>query len=368
MSKKLFFISLSLLMILGITLGLTVSNKNSNLVTVTNFKESLEKCKTFPIQGSSGYSLDDSLVIQDCFLKYLEKIPAAKDRIGLLVKFGTDPYFQGMCHSLTHELGVYEYKQNPDLSKLFAIPGATFCENGYIHGVLWQMSAEIDYPKLLANGPSICKPLVKDILSYIGCIHGMGHGSYETAGKNLLLASDFCDTLETEYTILQCKQGAMMSYGKDKYFKEIGQTPLPSRYETLCNEADMISHGLQRPCLQVGLDKSNKKDFHKSLATYCNSLKGTLENDCWYGVVESYVPFYLRDIDPHTICQANNVTSQEICIHHLTQQIGAFWGVKAGQDYCVKLKESDQPYCRKVTPFEMAITETDSYLNKEYKN
>ena len=368
MPGKLKYLSIILSFLLLVSLFITFSNTHTPKVTTLNFKKNLEKCKTVPKAGAQGYSITESLAIQKCFLGNLKAIPTPKEQLEMLVKYSSDPYFEGMCHSLAHELGTYDFKKFKNLKILLSLPNISFCENGYIHGSVDEMGNEIEYSKLLNEAASYCTPLQGDALSYIGCIHGLGHGSYEAAKKNLFLASKICDTLSTPYVILQCKQGDMMAYGKDTYLNIKGQIPDAQPLAILCSQPELVAHDLQRPCLQVGLTKGKTPQIQKALRAYCNTLLATLENDCWYGIVESYLPFNIRDINPKEICQANNSLSQSVCIHHLTQEIGAFLGIEAGQAYCDKLTPKDRPACKEVTPFEMKITETDSYLNDNYAN
>lgn len=269
---------------------------SNSKVTVGNFASALEKCKTFPPAGEEGYKLEVSIAIENCFTKKLELIDNPADQLALLVKYSEDPYYQFMCHSLTHNLGSISYKKHQDAAMLLALPNSDFCHNGYYHGVLAELGSEISYSKLLEVGTVTCLPLKKIFYEYVGCVHGMGHASYWAANKDIYKASDFCEKFDSTYDQIKCRQGVIMQFGKENILKVKNLPIKSSLFTTFCSSSEMLAHKLQRACLNVGIGRLDTEKDMKVMTTYCNSLNGFLRNDCWFGVAESYFPFHIQEI------------------------------------------------------------------------
>ena len=143
----------------------------------------------------------------------------------------------------------------------------------------------------------------------------------------------------TKYNVAK---GLIMQYVKENILKVKNLPIKPAVFTKFCNSAEAIAHDLQRACLKVGIGRLDTEKDMKVMVKYCNSLSSILRIDCWFGVAESYFPFHLADIGARTVCLSDEKVSQDICVHHLAQELGVFSGIEFVKTFCPQMTTIDK--------------------------
>ncbi len=108
-------------------------------------------------------------------------LDAAYDRVAEL--YAQDPAFAGLCHTLSHNIGLASYQLYLEDPSLVESPKAVACASGFYHGF---MEGFIGASGDLAKAAAICESVGAAVASSspdarYQCYHGVGHGAMETA-------------------------------------------------------------------------------------------------------------------------------------------------------------------------------------------
>jgi hypothetical protein len=125
----------------------------------------------------------------------------------------TVPYFAGMCHQFTHEIGRAAGNRFEDVAESFA-HGDDLCASGYYHGVMEAMADLLGRDGLIDATPTACGPIRDQDgaygLDHYNCVHGLGHGLMAATFAQLFEALEACDLLTDGWEAASCHSGVFM--------------------------------------------------------------------------------------------------------------------------------------------------------------
>lgn len=185
------------------------------------------------------------------------------------------------CHIMGHAVGHASWRKERDLDRAFGAC-TNACVQGCMHGAVEAFM--IDGPEgqtTPARVRAFCDQLGADSVKRRQCLHGLGHGVMHQHRKDLLSATNACETVGGRVEANLCLGGLWMQWAHFRI--HLGEDAYRTVAPTMC---DAVGDGLLPECARAvggGAMFASGHDPVKS-GSICKLLPAKQRGDCQRGV------------------------------------------------------------------------------------